>query len=761
METIQPFIDLGWNTVPLRGQLKRLEDGSKSIPYFEENWRAKYQLERNTIATPLGGVITGEVSGIIAVDCDNTATWQLFRALDPDYTFVFRSLGKLGKDGEEKDCGTFIYSYDDSVPDNFSINDGSMALDLYSNRGFVYLPTAANQTKVQWGDEVPAIKPIPAHVMVIIQQLIKAAAKTSDNTTVAMQSNVMTANCLAPLIRQYNANDGKMMPGLFRIITPKDFRDTPEYVKSGCMHPNDVPEGRGSEYLMKVSAILGADLSVDEDLYSVTMHNINNMFDNPMQKQRLDATIIDPMMRGNSKIDGKPIWKYDKDWEQFRLVLGTKRQSALEVCFDDHRNMYYAVDVANEQLKSFNRDGDLFAFINAACVSAPKKQDALRSMPIVNVTAEPNKPFGFNQGSDPTARSLNPFKQTPELAILSNPESYRELYKHPTTTLKFLETLVPEVEMREFLLGFTKRKLTTFGYSPVILYFLGVHGSGKDTYVQILEQILGHVSRPTVKEFLEMFNGWMMDSYIVQLDEYGNQLTRVSEREEALGKLKAYTGKQNVQIRAMRSDGFMYKHNATFIMTANKNPLMMEDGDRRVALLSTPNVLAEMDWVNEIGGPPAMHAKIMAETKDFAYYLATEVTMLTDMQYMKPPESESKRTLVADSMYAAQRIAYALKHGMRDYLVELANDHGCAELVSAIEYGRIYTDDMEPLYGELTEHNGDMRSLNKICKASGIDLIPTTHRNEKRYYYRVAWLTGDDAVVRDRQPAVKEEIDLG
>lgn len=740
MENIKPFIELGWHTVPLRGELKRLEDGSKTIPKFEENWRAKYQTEVNKTATALGGTITGEVSGIIAIDCDNTETYQLFRALDPNYTFVFVSNGKLDKDGKEKECGTIIYRYSNTTPDCFSINDGSMALDVYSNRGFVYLPTTANKTKIAWSETIPELLDMPPAVCVLLQQLKKAAdSKHLQSGKVAAQLNVMTANCLAPLIKQFNLASNKVMPGLFRIITPKDFRDLPEYIANGYLSPADVPEGRGSEYLSKVSAILGADISVDVELYVETMHNINNLFTEPMQKQRLDSTILDRMIKQKVTIDGQTVWKYDKDWEQYRLILSTKRQTNLELCFDDARNTYYAVDIANETFRGFNRDNDLISFVTATATAAPKKAEIMRSIPIVNVRSEPNKPFGFNQGSDPTARTLNTFRQTPELAILNDPEAYAPMYKYPATTLKFLETLVPETEMREYLLGFTRRKLMTFDYSPVILYFLGVHGSGKDTYVKILEAFLGHVARPTVKEFLEMFNGWLLDSYIVQLDEFGNQLTRTSEREEALGKLKAYTGKQNIQVRQMRTDGFQYHHSATFIMTANKNPLMLEDGDRRVALLPTPNVMAETDWIIEAGGPTVVHDLILSETKDFAYYLATEVKAISDQQYIKPPESASKRTLVADSMYAAQKIAYCFKHGMLDYLLNLCEDFGADKLENAIKKRRVFVEDMEQLYEAMTEYNGDIRSLNKVMRGMGMDLVPTTSGGTKVYYYNIKW----------------------
>ncbi|BAM63068.1 primase [Edwardsiella phage ETP-1] len=728
MRDIQPFIDAGWHTVPLRGELKRTESGDKTVPVFESNWRHKYQEERNDTATKLGGTITGEVSGIIAIDCDNSATFAIFTAMDPDYTFLFLSKGKLDKNGVEKQCGTFIYKYDAELAESFSINDGSMALDFYSDRGFVYLPTAANETKVAL-QELPELKSAPPATKVLLQQLVKTRPEAKQASPMA--SNIMTANCLAPLVCQYNTNPGKVMPGLFRIITPRDFRDTPEYVSQGYLRPDQVPEGRGSEYLSKVSAILGADVSIDAALYNETMHNINNLYDVPMGKDRLDKTILDPMISGRANISGKAIWQYDEAWEQYRLVLSSKRQSSLELCFDDRRNAYYVVDAANEHYKVFSRDSELVAYVSATASNPPKKIDMLRSLPIVNVKSQPNKPFGFNEGDDPTARTLNTFIQTPELAIMSNPDSYAALYKRPTTTLKFLETLVPEEEMRDFLLGFTKRKLLTFEYSPVILYFLGVHGSGKDTYVRILETIVGNVARPTTKEFLEMFNGWLLDAYFVQLDEYGNQMTRISEREEALGKLKAYTGKQNVQIRAMRTDGFTYHHNATFIMTANKNPLMLEDGDRRVALLPTPNVLAEQDWVIDAGGVTVVHERIMNEVKDFAYYLAVEVPMLSPNQYMKPPESVAKRKLVADSMYAAQRLAYCFKHSMKDYLLDLAEDFSATKFAEAVKRGRVYTEDIEPLYDAMTDMQGDIRAVTKAFRLLNVPTTTTTRNGSK------------------------------
>lgn len=721
---IQPYIDLGFHTVPLKGTLTRLEDGKKTIPDFPKDWRAKYTSERNQVDSPLGGAITGEASNIIAIDCDNETTWQMFRTLDPDNQHVYISRGK------GYSAGTLVYKYTPDLEDSFSINDGRMALDFYSNGGFVYLPTKANKTKVPLASPLPNIPEIPPASLLLLQQLAK---KVSTAPAAAKRTNVLTANCLAPLVKPF-AEASKFMPGLFRIITPQSFRDLPEYVENNYLHPQDVPPGRGSEYLMKVSAILGADISIDHELYTRAMSAINNLFDDPMNVKRLDATILDPMLNETAAVDGKPIWQYDSDWAKHRVVLQSKRQSNLEVSFDDKRNIYSVVDTANLSLRNFIRDGDLMSYLEAATVSVPKKAEVKRSLPIANIAAHPNLPFGYNEGADPTARVLNSFVQSDYLAIFNNPEAYQNKYAVPLTTLKYLETLMPDHDIRNYVLRFMHTKLKTFGYTPVILYFMGVHGSGKDVFVQLLELIIGSVARPTTKEFLEMFNGWMLDCYFAQLDEYGNQLTNIREKEEALGKIKAYTGKRQVQIRQMRTDGFHYEHNVTFIMTANKNPLMLEEGDRRICFISTPNVLADTDWVVEQGGVSKVVDRVFNELKDFCYYLATEVKPLSDVEYMRPPQSKDKHKLIADSMYAAQRIAYAIKHNMDSYLIELAEEHNCTTFLELVnDKEPITTDALDELYDELTDGRGDERSFHKVLRQQGITLKPTTINGRKVY----------------------------
>ena len=88
---IRQFIDAKWYTVPLEGIIERLPDGSKTLPNFEYGWRIKYSKNFNTKEVKLASGLTGKISGIIAIDCDNSVTEDIFKKLDPDHDFEFKS----------------------------------------------------------------------------------------------------------------------------------------------------------------------------------------------------------------------------------------------------------------------------------------------------------------------------------------------------------------------------------------------------------------------------------------------------------------------------------------------------------------------------------------------------------------------------------------------------------------------------------------------------------------------------------------------
>lgn len=737
MKTIQAFIDLGWYTVPLKGKLERQDDGKKTTPIFERDWKALHAQEFNENATALGGVLTGAINGIVAIDCDSSDTYNLFASLDKKNTFHFISKGK------PSGGGTILYKYIDDIP-SFSLQNDTIKLDYFSDNGFVYLPTDKNKTKEAWPQEeykdLPPLHKMPEVVRTLLQTLHQQYTLAKVPKPEQRAQHTQLANYLAPSIELMLSKD-VFSPTLFRIITPKDFRQLPQYVTHGYLHPDNVPDGRGSEYLSKVSAILGKDASVSKALYVKAMKFINGLWDTPLPLKRLLDTVITPMVEGRASVNGDPIWTYDEHWKTKGFSFINKLGEAVETFFDDVRSQYYLVNYTQNSLKTYYKDTDIFSYIDTVGLGLPAKKEFKNIIPLVRTINDPAKQFGF-YSIDEYTRGFNTFNQTPQLAVLSDPATYAPLYKPPVTTLAFLKHLVPDDQTRAYLLKWLRKKLTTFSYSPVILYFLGAHGSGKDTFVTLLSNILGesYIAKPTTKEFLEQYNGWIVDKYFVQLDEYGNQLSRVTDKQEALGKIKAYSGKQNIQIRQMRTDGFQYKHNTTFIMTANTNPLLLEAGDRRAFIINTPHSMADLaSWTDEtdLG---VVHTKLEQETQDFCYYLATEVQDLSMNEYMTPPTSKSKHSIIAQSLPAATRLAYYFTHKMFDTLEGLAAEYEVPHLMMHSADLRIYEDDLFELYSGMTDNMGVKRGLAMAMQEAGFAKIPTTQHGLKAYYFKVPLL---------------------
>lgn len=722
---IDLFIDAGWHTVPLKGKLERLENGKKTLPIFEEEWRKKYNTHFNEKRVKLAGTMTGAVSGILAIDCDNELTYDLFKRFDPNYKFHFKSKGK------ETGGGTIIYTYTNDVG-SFRLSTEEIQLDFYSDEGFVYLPTEGNHTKESWEgiDKLPKLKEMPPEILAILKTF---KSKVADHTVRPDNSPKHTiSNRLAPMLTNFTKGK-KYDPILFRVITPYSFRDLPSYLTKGHLHPNDVPQGRGSEYLSKISAILGADISVDIETYTNTIMLINSFWDDPMDKSKLNATIISPMIEERATVDGQVIWQYDPHWEQMGFIATALNGDYLESFYDDVKGLYYLINYTIPYIKTYTDKRPVITTIKTLLGRPVTEVQYDSTKQLIRTSLNPSFEFGHVEGTD----NFNLFRQTPELNILNNPTPYAGQYTRPNYIINYFESLIPDDFMRAYVLSFLKTKLTTFKYSPIILYLIGKPGSGKDTMVNILRQIIGqdYVSKPDTKVFLEQYNGWMIDKYIIQLDEYGNKLTRTSEKQEVLGKLKAYTGSEELQIRAMRQDGYNYRHCTTFIMTANSNPLPIETDDRRVCFVKTPNKLEKQEWVLEAGGISHVIDTIKTEIMDFCYYLATEVETLTADQYVIAPETEDKERLILDSMPAAEQIIFYVQHSRFEELKLLAEEFGVLDLDENWEKNRLEDEKLCELYQVMTEGCGSNRTIVKMMKGIGISRSHTTKHGANNFYY--------------------------
>lgn len=726
---IDLFIQAGWHTVPLEGKLERLPNGKKTPPKFEVEWKEKYSINFNERRVPLAGALTGKLSGCMAIDCDNQLTYDMFRSLDPNNNFLFISEGK------PEGGGTMLYAYDERIG-TFKLKTEQIALDFFSDDGFIYLPTEDNKTKISWQNvaELPELKKMPEQVMAM---LLALKAKTPAHTVIKTNEiKRVISNRLAPMLEIF-VKGKRYDPAVFKIITPYSFRDLPSYVTKGHLHPNDVPRGRGSEYLSKVSAILGADISVNRELYVNSIMLINSLWgERAKPEKELMSTIINPMIECRSTVDGEVIWQYDPHWEQMGFIATALNGDYLESFYDDIKGNYYLINYTVPYVKTFTDKRPVTTTLKTMLGRSITEQQYDSTKQIIRTALQPSFEFGHVQGTD----TFNLFHQTKELSILNNPRPYKDNYVRPVHIIQYFESLIPDDFMRQYVLSFIKTKLTTFEYSPIVLYMIGKPGSGKDTLVNILATILGseYITAPDTKVFLEQYNGWLIDKYFVHLDEYGNKLTRSFERQEALGKIKAYTGKKTIQIRGMRSDGVNYNHSTTFIMTANSNPLPVENEDRRFALINTPNKLATQDWVVQAGGVRHVVERLIpAEIMDFCYYLATEIPMLKGNDYVIAPETEDKEKLILDSMPAAERICFYIQNSRFDELAELAEEYNISNFKDEWARCRLRDEKLAELYAAMTEGQGVHRTVIRQLKGIGVSRSHTTKHGQNDFYYYI------------------------
>lgn len=711
---IDQFIKANWYTVPLRGTIERGLKGKKTIPQFESGWRKKYAREFNVLSTELAGSITGAVSNIIAIDCDNQATYDLFNQLDPDYEFIFKSKDK------PEGGGTIIYKYDEELL-GFKLYNKVLKLDFFSDGGFIYLPTEDNFTKEPWlFDDLPEITQAPASVKNLLVSLVKVQSITTESTI----STPVISNRLEPMVVEFVKN-AVYSPMLFKIITPRLFRDLPEYVRQGHLHPDSVPEGRGSDYLSRVSAILGADISIKRELFYEAIRLVNNLFAEPMEESRLLKTIINPMIEEiKTGEDNLPIWRYDPHWHKMGLIATARNGECVETFFDPRKNLYYLINHSDGAITTFKDKKPCITTLKILLGRPLTEVQYDTTAQLVKTSLDPSKEFGHVEQTG----KFNLFRRSVELNIINNPDSYATMYNRPNTVIQYFQTLIPDDYMRAYVLSFLRNKLTTFKYSPVVLYFIGASGAGKDTFVEILSNIIGipYVAKPDARVFLEQYNGWLVDKYIVQLDEYGNKLTRISDKQEALGKLKAYTGSQEIQLRAMRSDGTNYRHGITFIVTANTNPLPIELQDRRIAYIKSPYVLKEQKWVEEVGGIAAVVEKLKFEIKDFCYYLATEIKNLSDDDYVIAPNTEDKEKLVMQGLQAYEVICHCIVHEKFDELKAMGLDYSIEGFTGGWYKGRLQANKLDELYIKMTEGHGNKAVLHKALKERGYRRTYTT-----------------------------------
>ena len=665
MTNIQPFIDAGWYTVPLTKQtLYRVPNGKKSEAGMPNKW-TKYHDEFNEIPTTIGSVLPGKKSNLIVVDCDSSETTKMMEDLLPTYEAKTYSIGKLDKDKQPINGSKWFFLHNPDIP---AMHTGPHGLEVFTGNGGdkqqVYLPTQANTTTTPW-EHMPNIIDMPQSLQLIIEVWVASTKQKTPSTPSTTYMSNHTFN-LAPMVEKQLAND-KVSPTLFAIITPKSFRGT-LYREKGYLHPNDVEDGKGNDYMYMISAILGADKSISKDLFQRMMEFINSKWDQPYSTNEL-AKRIEYMTSGAAKTENGPLWSYDPDWEMARFMDYNKVEQMVEYYQDPSTLEVMEVNHTTSITRAVpsTKFSSVLSLLTTKSIKGKNKSEIfLATVPARTTVVAPTEAFG------PLSRyRYNRFVATPGIEVIQNPNTYKEDYTRPEAFHQYLKSLMPQDEDRIYIMSHLRTKLTTFKYSPVVYYFVGAPGSGKGMFGKMVERLVGtqYVATDLGKtELTGTFNPWLEGTFFAIFEELHEALKGYADNQLGASNIKKWTGSDTCQIRRMRTDGYLSPMLATFILNQNGNTFRMDINDRRYYFIDSPKPL---DFKI---GEEARATNIL----DIAYYIATEYPLLSDRDYVIPPMSETKKASIMDKQpYEIQILTY-LANGEFDKVYFMLNASGAS-----------------------------------------------------------------------------------
>lgn len=625
-------------TIPVPGKqltrdpetLKKLVDGK---PFKPTNWNISPN------PSPILLANTGE-SHIIGIDFDGPEGESNFHKaldIDPGCAYIAKGVGKGG--------GHFIYkssnaSYLHDVvtnPNGFNIG----GLDLQMGRKLLLLATPANTTKHLLTDPIQRYEDLtemPLAMQAFVASIYLRNKQKEAIVTQGMDSTVHRDSKLYYIVNEALNNPGHYNHKLFNIITTKEYKSLlakePKH-ESMPFIPDNLPlDESGNKYLVSIATILGRDPSIDAELFVKAMDYVNSLFSEPYDKDGLNS-IITYITSGNSQIDGTPVWQYNRDWNKQGMIYTDNLDASHEVFSYNNKGTIGYIDhnhITNE-VEYFTSSGALLDNIKATSSRNSKmnKEKLLSRVQKVKLISTPLIAFGVNRKE--FGHEFNTYKRSDEQEILMNPDIYKD-YQYPDVTIRFLENSMGAERLHKFFLPFIRRKLTTRQFSPLIMVLWGPPHSGKSAVTNGILRPLTKGRNITLSPEIatEKYDDWKLNKDVVLVDEVHNTrsdiLQKMVQTMNTISGSDIFTG-----VRAMQASASSDEHPNTITLFATCNKvvtLSTEPQDRRLVVLrSNKTAAAALEMSND-----RIHQAIVAESKDFAYYLATEVKDLPEHRYV-------------------------------------------------------------------------------------------------------------------------------
>lgn len=619
-----------YQLIQLQGSsLHRDQQGKKLIDNkpisFPQSWSTALTESTTLLPDTIALVHTGK-SNIIAIDFDDELfdeAMAINDSLSAKYkcNYIARSIDKPG--------GHMLYQFTQNALTEYinKPNGRKFAkLDTLYGETLCFLATASNQTKMLVHYKEP-LTPMPSAMQALI---IAHYAKHSPNPNglgpstqaIALSSSNIQGSKLGFLAEEATKSE-KHLLHLLSIITPRQWKEVlasngdAHAASLPANHPDRLPMTESAHmYMVSISAVLMLDSSIDAEVHAKLLKKVNQMFSSPLDAQRLNTILKRDLQKSI----------YDKDWQSKSFIVMSKLAQPLEVFKYTAKgtNKFVIYNHATHNVLSYDTTAGVLDYLKSASTERVDKNRLIANSSHVDIIDRPDEPFGHNA----TNQTFNMYKWTPEQEVLYNPHLHEAVYKEPTVTLGALESAIGADQLYKRFLPFMRRKFMTHEHSPLFFVFYGVPHSFKSAVVNGVFKNLAHrrIAQPSLEVLTDKYNDFMVNKDFIVLDEIQHYVTH--EKARLIKSIKEYTGNAQIAgIRAMHStlDNNTYRQEATFVLTTNEaTQLTTEAGDRRMVVFKSLRKVADVLGLSNT----QIRKSIEAESKDFAYYLATQVENL-------------------------------------------------------------------------------------------------------------------------------------
>lgn len=611
-----------YQLIELQGTiLHRDQQGKKLIDNkpisFPQSWESSLTQADTLQPSTIALVHTGK-SNIIAIDFDDELfdeAMAINDSLSSKYkcNYIARSIDKPG--------GHMLYSYTtNSLTEYIAKPNGRKfaKLDTLYGETLCFLATASNKTKMLVHYKEP-LTPIPVAMQALIIAHYAKHSTLAPTQSIALSSSNIQGSKLGFLAEEATKTE-KQMLHLLSIITPRQWKDILASNTDSLLpanHPDRLPMTESAHmYMVSISAVLMLDSSIDAEVHAKVLKKVNQMLSSPLDAQRLNTILKRDLQKSI----------YDKDWQSKSFIVMSKRTEPLEVFKYTAKgtNKFIIYNHVTHNILSYDNSAGVLDYLKSASSERVDKNRLISNSSHIDIIDRPDEAFGHNSANN----TFNMYKWTPEQEVLYNPHLHEAVYKEPATTLGALESAIGTDQLYKRFLPFMRRKFMTHEHSPLFFVFYGVPHSFKSAVVNGVFKNLAHrrIAQPSLEVLTDKYNDFMVNKDFIVLDEIQHYVTH--EKAKLIKAIKEYTGNAQIAgVRAMHAtlDNNTYRQEATFVLTTNEaTQLTTEAGDRRMVVFKSLRRVADVLGLTNT----QIRKSIEAESKDFAYYLATQVESL-------------------------------------------------------------------------------------------------------------------------------------